>query len=67
MTENARHLFVFLPVLFSDSVYYYTWRVSEWLLFNAKWSIFFRYIVPRASYIRWDNVDVRFVLGQHRG
>jgi hypothetical protein len=32
MTENARNLFVFLPVLFSDSVYYYTWRVSEWVI-----------------------------------
>jgi hypothetical protein len=39
-------------------------RVSEWLLYNAKWVIF-SYIMTRTSYIRWNDNDIRFVLDRH--
>ena len=38
--------------------------VSEWLLLNAKWAIFFSYIIVRTIYNQWDVNDVCFVLDQ---
>ena len=39
--------------------------VSEWLLFNAKGSIYFCFIMATTAHIRWDNDDVCFALDQH--
>ena len=39
-------------------------RLSERLLFKAKWAIFFIYIMTRTSYIQWDDSAVRFILDQ---
>ena len=33
--------------------------------FNAKWVIFFSYIIERTNYIQWNDDDVHFVLDQH--
>ena len=40
--------------------------ISECLLFNAKRTFLFSYIMARTSYIRWDeNDEVRFAQDQH--
>ena len=38
--------------------------VSEWV-FYVKLAFFFSYIKETASYIQWDNNDVRFIPEQH--
>jgi len=42
----------------------YILELSEWLLFNAKWSAIISYVMARTSCIRWDDNDVRIVLEQ---
>jgi predicted alpha/beta hydrolase len=38
-------------------------RMSEWLLFNAKWESI-QQMMTRTSYSQWNDDDVRFVLDQ---
>ena len=60
LPKNLKKCFGGLKNVWLSRIFYYA--VSEWLLFNAKLTIF-SYILARGSYIWWD--DVRFVLDQH--
>ena len=40
------------------------WKVSKWLLFNAKKRAIYS-AITWISYIQWDYDDVRFVLNQY--
>jgi hypothetical protein len=61
LPKNLKKCFGWLKNVWLSRIFYYA--VSEWLLFNAKLTIF-SYILARGSYIWWDD-DVRFVLDQH--
>ena len=52
-------------VLSSRYIKWTSYRVSEWLLFNAKMSNVSTNILARTSFIRWDDNDIHFVKDQH--
>jgi hypothetical protein len=59
-------LIFFLNTLFSFLDYIHSYYgVSEWLLFNAKSTIFQLYHGENKLIFQWDDDEVRFVLDQH--